>query len=205
MRQWKWLALRLIISGLFGVTIAWLALLAGLHTARSSVLTFPQQITRHDLSRINQAITAYRQMKHTLPRSLGELESRTGNSLRLEDGWGHPFVYIVVGSRYQVISYGRDGKPGGTGLDTDLTSDNINPPGAELTLHQFLTLPETQGMVMTACLSGVLAGLLCLVTLRPKTLTGPSILALAVQLLVTLMAAAFVATVITALHVPSGH
>ena len=40
------------------------------------------------------------------------------------DPWGHPYIYISPGSQnptgYDLISYGRDGKPGGEGEDRDL-------------------------------------------------------------------------------------
>jgi general secretion pathway protein G len=41
------------------------------------------------------------------------------------DPWGHAYVYQVPGTKgdYAVISYGRDGRPGGTGEDADVTSE----------------------------------------------------------------------------------
>lgn len=41
------------------------------------------------------------------------------------DPWGHPYVYQVPGAKgdYAVISYGRDGQPGGTGEDADISSE----------------------------------------------------------------------------------
>jgi general secretion pathway protein G len=41
------------------------------------------------------------------------------------DPWGHPYVYQVPGTKgdYAVISYGRDGRPGGTGEDADISSE----------------------------------------------------------------------------------
>lgn len=42
------------------------------------------------------------------------------------DPWGNPYQYQSPGSvnreSYDLVSYGRDGKPGGTGEDGDLTS-----------------------------------------------------------------------------------
>jgi len=40
------------------------------------------------------------------------------------DPWGHPYVYRSPGTHgdYDIISYGRDGKPGGVGEDADLTN-----------------------------------------------------------------------------------
>lgn len=41
------------------------------------------------------------------------------------DPWGHPYVYRVPGAQgdYDLISYGKDGKPGGEGEDADLGMD----------------------------------------------------------------------------------
>ncbi len=41
------------------------------------------------------------------------------------DPWGHPYLYRAPGtkSEYEILSYGRDGQPGGTGLDADITSE----------------------------------------------------------------------------------
>ena len=38
------------------------------------------------------------------------------------DPWGHPYVYRMPGQKgeFEVVSYGRDGKPGGTGDDADI-------------------------------------------------------------------------------------
>lgn len=38
------------------------------------------------------------------------------------DPWGHPYVYWMDGRTGAVVSYGADGKPGGSGPDVDLSS-----------------------------------------------------------------------------------
>lgn len=42
------------------------------------------------------------------------------------DPWGHPYVYVSPGARnpdsYDLYTPGRDGAPGGTGEDADITS-----------------------------------------------------------------------------------
>ncbi|MGZ3238448.1 MAG: type II secretion system major pseudopilin GspG [Burkholderiaceae bacterium] len=41
------------------------------------------------------------------------------------DPWSHPYVYRSPGSKgdYEIISYGRDGQPGGSGEDADITTN----------------------------------------------------------------------------------
>jgi len=40
------------------------------------------------------------------------------------DPWGDPYVYRAPGIKrdYDIVSYGRDGRPGGSGEDADLTN-----------------------------------------------------------------------------------
>lgn len=40
------------------------------------------------------------------------------------DPWGHVYLYKTPGSKgdYDILSYGKDGQPGGTGEDADITS-----------------------------------------------------------------------------------
>jgi len=42
------------------------------------------------------------------------------------DPWGNPYLYKLAGQDRQVVvmSYGADGKPGGTGEDADVTSEH---------------------------------------------------------------------------------
>ena len=41
------------------------------------------------------------------------------------DPWDHPYLYKVPGEKgdYDLISYGKDGKPGGTGEDADISNN----------------------------------------------------------------------------------
>jgi general secretion pathway protein G len=41
------------------------------------------------------------------------------------DPWGKPYVYRAPGAKgdYDLLSFGKDGQPGGTGDATDVTSD----------------------------------------------------------------------------------
>ena len=44
-----------------------------------------------------------------------------------KDGWGNPFVYISPGTHgdYDLLSYGADNEPGGSGKDADIESWNL--------------------------------------------------------------------------------
>lgn len=50
-----------------------------------------------------------------------------GNTKKLPvDGWNNDFVYESDGTKYLIKSLGADLKEGGTDLDTDITSDNLD-------------------------------------------------------------------------------
>ncbi|MFZ6748832.1 type II secretion system major pseudopilin GspG [Undibacterium sp. Ren11W] len=40
------------------------------------------------------------------------------------DPWGHPYIYRSPGtkSEFEIVSYGRDGQPGGSGEDADISN-----------------------------------------------------------------------------------
>ena len=40
------------------------------------------------------------------------------------DPWGNPYVYESNGDKYTIISYGRDGRPGGTGDAAEIVDIN---------------------------------------------------------------------------------
>ena len=46
------------------------------------------------------------------------------------DPWGNAYLYISPGKKgpYEVMSYGADGREGGTGAGTDITSSDVEAP-----------------------------------------------------------------------------
>jgi hypothetical protein len=58
------------------------------------------------------------------PPNLGALSAMVAGPLPLNDPWGNKFVYTMPGLHgdYDLVSYGKDGKPGGDDLDADITS-----------------------------------------------------------------------------------
>ncbi|HLW23598.1 MAG TPA: type II secretion system major pseudopilin GspG [Steroidobacteraceae bacterium] len=47
-----------------------------------------------------------------------------------KDPWGNTYQYQSPGADgrdYDIISYGRDGKPGGEGYDADISTSTLNP------------------------------------------------------------------------------
>jgi hypothetical protein len=55
------------------------------------------------------------------PICLTELPDVPGKNNAITDGWGNPIVVCVQGSTITLISYGNDGKPGGSGERADIS------------------------------------------------------------------------------------
>ena len=119
------------------VVIVIIGLLAGYVAPRyfSQVGRSEVQVARAQIESLEKALDQYRLDMRRYPSAeegLAALVSRpadsaawTGPYLKKavpSDPWGRPYVYRSPGQKgdFDVISYGRDGKPGGTGEDADI-------------------------------------------------------------------------------------
>jgi general secretion pathway protein G len=90
------------------------------------------KLAQSQIETIAGKVEQYQQDVGSLPPDLEALVKAPGNSTgwlgpyakeqELKDPWGHPLVYKVPGSNgpYDLMSYGRDGKPGGESVDADI-------------------------------------------------------------------------------------
>jgi general secretion pathway protein G len=79
-----------------------------------------------------EKIQQYEMDTGTLPNSLDELVTQPGNATgwlgpyakaaEMKDPWNHPFEFTVPGDGqpFDLVSLGKDGKPGGTSVDADI-------------------------------------------------------------------------------------
>jgi general secretion pathway protein G len=124
------------------VVLAIIALIAGLIVP--SVIGRPDEarvtVTRADLRAISNALELYRldnQVYPTTEQGLAALVNRPSLSpvppnwhsegylaQAPVDPWGNPYMYRQPGQhgRYDLMSYGSDGKPGGDGNAADITN-----------------------------------------------------------------------------------
>jgi len=120
---------RLLVAGGAGLAVTLVTAVVGLQDLASSPYArWEQWLTCSMLDRIARAVTVYQQRHETLPGTLDNLRplaEECNLSYDVErgfcDGWDQPFVYETDGTKYTVTSFGRDGKPGGAGMDCDLT------------------------------------------------------------------------------------
>ena len=111
------------------VVIVIIGLLAGYVAPRyfSQVGKSEVQVARAQIDALEKALDHYRLDKRRYPTAeegLAAVQPYLKKQLP-NDPWGHPYVYKASGTSgdFQVISYGRDGKAGGTGEDADITSN----------------------------------------------------------------------------------
>lgn len=81
------------------------------------------------------ALMQYRLKNKTFPTTEQGLQALVSGPQRFlnsstvpNDPWGNPYVYRAPGrdgSPYEIISYGADGQPGGTGYNADISSADL--------------------------------------------------------------------------------
>ena len=103
-----------------------IGLLAGYVAPRyfSQVGKSETQVARAQIDALEKALDQYR-LEHRRYPTAEEGLAAIGPYLKKalpNDPWGRPYVYRVPGQRgeFEVFSYGRDGKSGGTGEDADI-------------------------------------------------------------------------------------
>jgi general secretion pathway protein G len=119
------------------VVIVIIGLLAGYVAPRyfSQVGKSEVQVAKAQLDALEKALDQYRLDTRHLPsteQGLSVLVARPANEpnwngpylkkVAPADPWGRPYVYRVPGQKgdFDLFSYGRDGKPGGSGEDADI-------------------------------------------------------------------------------------
>ncbi len=95
------------------------------------------KVAKAQIEAFDKALDQYRLDNHHYPstaQGLAALNTKPANEpkwggpyLKKEvptDPWGNPYQYRQPGEHgeYDLFSYGRDGKPGGSGEDADITS-----------------------------------------------------------------------------------
>ncbi len=95
------------------------------------------QVTKAQIDALDKALDQYRLDTRRYPtteQGLQALVTKPANETNWNgpylkkavpnDPWGHPYVYRNPGQKgdFDLMSYGRDGQPGGSGEDADITN-----------------------------------------------------------------------------------
>ncbi|MGO8672668.1 MAG: type II secretion system protein GspG [Capsulimonadaceae bacterium] len=152
--------LRISISLVCGLSVSLFAIFASWKAAEHNFYPFNYEhmVTTAEFSRLDSSIAEYRAKTGRLPKSIRErdlpqesVSSANGWPL---DGWNRPILYRIHGTTYTLLSYGRDGKPGGDGLDADVRSDRRSSNVA-ITMSQFLTRSTASDGLLRALTGGL--------------------------------------------------
>jgi hypothetical protein len=163
---------------------------------------------RRELDELEKLVEKYRQTTGRLPAGLADLgdvksESpfRLDDTGRIVDRWKNPYQSRVEGEMFTLYSFGRDGLPGGAGLDADIyptsAGRRLEPP----TIGQFTFDMGTKQVQYTCLLAGIFAGLVCLFPTWRHRSRG----AFWVRMVATAVGAFLTAVVICFLFIGSGH
>jgi hypothetical protein len=168
-------------------------------------------MTQGDLELLREGIVHHKEETGSLPATLADLEVVKKERVKVDekgrpvDAWRRPFYYQIKGDSYDLYSLGRDGQPGGAGLDADLHAGKVDPRTQWLTLWQFMNHAETAGIRDTCILAGILAFPLCLLGVKRGATSRLSPIKVLVIHGVTAAFAILAAVVISVLHLPTGH
>ena len=80
----------------------------------------PSDLTKTTMLVIEARIQKYITQKGSLPDSLSDLPFIENKHNKITDGWGREIIYSVKNGQIKLISYGKDGKPGGKGRNADI-------------------------------------------------------------------------------------
>ena len=199
---------RFAIAACLGLIIFAVSINAGVGGLKYR-LSIKQVITEKRLKTAANEINVYRKRQGRLPASLKNVtallkEESTIREGKLFDAWNKPIVYQRRGASFTLISYGRDGKPGGVGLDCDLSSDNLKPQNAAIPFSQVASNPAAGGLIRVSLFSAAITFLLAFSLIKPKKLSFADVGCLVLQI-APLMLLAFVFAAIIALAGTSGH
>lgn len=127
------------------VVIVLIGLLAGAVTlgTRSYLISGKQGVAKLEISRICQALDTFYTAHDRFPTNEEGIEILAEPSDKFsvpllsgvpKDPWGNPYEYVHPGreTAYEVISFGADGREGGTGADLDIRSTDLDPEDEEL-------------------------------------------------------------------------
>jgi hypothetical protein len=167
-------------------------------------------MTRRILELLHKEIEAYKEKTGDWPARLTDLKAVKEKEVRVDeagnpvDAWGNPIQYRVEGDGFVLYSYGRDGRPGGAGIDADLY-DGQPDPGLELpTLWEFAKSDVSFPVGIACFLAGLIAFPLCVLQAKGQPEDRLSLLWFLLRIGVTAICATFAALVISAIHVVGG-
>ena len=113
------------------IVVVIMGLLAGMVTfATTGILDrAKRQKARADISSLSGAVDQFYMASGRMPDNREGLQVLAPGFIKIlpKDPWGNPYAYIQPGKNgpYDIMSYGADGREGGSGADADVTSNDV--------------------------------------------------------------------------------
>ncbi|MBI1320892.1 MAG: prepilin-type N-terminal cleavage/methylation domain-containing protein [Candidatus Hydrogenedens sp.] len=107
------IAIIAILATIVGVNVFGQIDTAGVGAAQAQIKNF------------ESAVVAYRLKNRKMPTTLNDLLPFMNSTEVPKDPWNNDYVYKAQGSEYEIICYGADGAPGGTEMNADISSKNL--------------------------------------------------------------------------------
>ncbi len=136
--------LGVVVVLLVCVGAAILFLLAQVHPCPPS-----PRVAQAQMNSFKTALIAYKLTYKRFPESLEGLVDNPKGVSFLDppaiplDPWGNPYIYSLSGIVYEIVSYGEDGKPGGTGYGADVSSAKLTEEGQASSKRGNAAVPDS--------------------------------------------------------------
>ncbi len=200
---------RLVVALIAGGAVA--ALIIGVPWLAGGMwkVRYDQYVTQRAFAFLSEAIATYEEQNGRFPESLDDLDDRAPvedwrRSIKY-DGWERPIEYVVEGGSYTLRSLGRDGEPGGVGLDCDLIHLDPTPPESTPTRGQILSDPGIGWIIQVGLAAGLVACVLTLLLVKPKHLASKRLRSFTVCMLITLFGATFIGIMMASIGLSTSH
>jgi general secretion pathway protein G len=115
------------------IVVVIIGLMAGLITYATSgyLARAKAQRAKSDLRTLAGAVDSFYGQNSRFPTNQEGLKVLVGPYIQVlqNDPWGRPYLYVQPGRGgmpFEIVTYGADGREGGTGADADLTNNDAD-------------------------------------------------------------------------------
>ncbi len=207
---------RLLVCTAVGIAMAVMVYLCACDSLRHAPGYRPEVSEEFRFLRyLKSALDDRRKQNGNYPEKLADLKAAHPRHLdekgQVVDSWGNPYMYQSDGNTYTLISFGRDGKRGGDGMDQDIDARVVRsseedffefPDVGVPTLRQFVYEFGTGGVPLASALAGICAFAACFIAWKPDR---RRLLLRAAGLALTLTVCFVTGFFMCAVHVPNHH
>jgi hypothetical protein len=162
------------------------------------------------IQQLQTAVDQYWRTTGHLPVNLTDVPAIAQRSAKdpayLTDPWQRPYMLQTINGKPTIISYARDKRPAGRGLDADITIHSLygsDPP----TFMQFIQVTHLTPVIIICLASALATAAVCFVGSTDTRVRRGGMFLLLIPLIITALITIFIGGVMAVLHSPrvSGH